>query len=261
MATPKFMKGIDLNAQRAVNAADASAATDLVTKQQMDAAIRGLSWKTAVRVSTTANGALATAYANAQTIDGVALVTGDRILIKNQTTQTENGIYTVNASGAPTRALDADSSAELDGATVTVQVGTAGADTVWTQTTTAPVIGTNNIVWAQVGSGAGVGIAGNGLTLTSTTFDVGAGAGISVAADSVAIDTAVVVKKFAADCVVTTNPQTFTHGLGSNDVTVAVWEVATNSLVFPDVTKGSGTVIVDWGAAPTAAQYRVVIHA
>jgi hypothetical protein len=66
------------------------------------------------------------------------------------------------------------------------------------------------------------------------------------------------VRKFAADCVVTTNPQTFNHGLGSNDVTVAVWE--SNALVYPDISKGAGTVIVDWGSAPTAAQYRVVVH-
>ena len=149
MAIPKFQKGADFNNQRITSLADATAATDGVTKQQMDAAIRGLSWKTAVRVATTTNGALATAYANGQTVNGISLVTGDRILIKDQTTQTENGIYTVNASGAPTRALDADSSAELDGATVTVQVGTVNPDTVWTQTTTAPVIGSGNIVWAQ----------------------------------------------------------------------------------------------------------------
>src|SRR5688500_804482 len=106
----KFETGIDLRGQRAVNAADASAATDLVTKQQLDNAIVGLAWKSpAARVATTTNGTLATAFANGQTIDGVTLVTGDRILLKNQTTQSENGIYTVNASGAPTRATDADS--------------------------------------------------------------------------------------------------------------------------------------------------------
>lgn len=253
----KFLKGIDLNGQRAVNAADASSNTDLVTKQQLDAAVRGLSWKTAVKVATTTNGALATAYANAQTIDGVTLATNDRILIKNQTAQTENGIYTVNASGAPTRALDADATTELDSATVTVQQGTTQADTVWTQTTNAPVVGTSNIVWAQVGAGSSVGVAGNGLTLTGSTFDVGAGNGISVAADSIAVDSTVVVRKYAADCVATTNPQTFTHGLGSDDVDVTVWE--SSAKVFPDVTKGSGTVIVDWGSAPTAAQYRVVV--
>jgi hypothetical protein len=254
----KFLKGVDLNGQRAVNAADASANTDLVTKQQMDAAVRGLSWKTAVKVATTTNGTLASAYANGQTIDGVSLSTGDRILIKNQTTQTENGIYTVNASGAPTRAVDADSSAELDGATVTVQRGTAGADTVWTQTTDNPTVGSSNIVFAQVGAGSSPYVAGNGLTLTGSTFDVVPGNGLSVAADSVSVDAAVVVRKYAADCVVTTNPQTFTHGLGTNDVTVSVWEG--NNQVYPDVSKGSGTVIVDWGSAPTAAQYRVVVH-
>lgn len=254
----QFKKGVDLNGQRAVNAADASANTDLVTKQQLDAAVRGLSWKTAVKVATTTNGTLATAYANGQTIDGVTLATNDRILIKNQTTQTENGIYTVNASGAPTRALDADSTTELDSATVTVQQGTTNADTVWTQTTNAPTVGSSNIVFAQVGAGSGVGVAGNGLTLTGSTFDVGAGNGISVAADSVAVDSTVVVRKYAADCAATTNPQTFTHGLGTNDVTVTVWE--TNNEVHPDVSKGSGTVIIDWGSAPTAAQYRVVIH-
>jgi hypothetical protein len=255
----KLMKGADFNGQRATNAADASANTDLVTKQQMDALVRGLSWKAAVKVATTVNGTLATAYANGQTIDGITLVTNDRILLKNQTTQTENGIYTVNASGAPTRALDADSTTELDSATVTVQQGTAGADTVWTQTTNAPTVGSSNLVWAQVGAGSGVGIAGNGLTLTGSTFDVGAGNGISVAADSVAVDSSVVVRKYAADCAATTNPQTFTHGLGSNDLTVAVWETATSALVYPDVTKGSGTVIVDWGSAPAAGDYRVVV--
>lgn len=256
MAT-KFLKGVDLNNQRAVNAADASSNTDLVTKQQLDAAVRGLSWKTAVKAATTTNGTLASAYANASTIDGVTLATNDRILIKNQTTQTENGIYTVNASGAPTRALDADSTAELDSATVTIQQGTTQADTVWTQTTNAPTVGSSNIVWAQVGAGSGVGTAGNGLTLTGSTFDVGAGNGISVAADSVAVDASVVVRKYAADCAATTNPQTFTHGLGSDDVDVTVWEGTAK--VFPDITKGSGTVIVDWGSAPTAAQYRVVV--
>lgn len=256
----KSLTGFDANNNRIINVADATAATDAVTKQQMDASIRGLSWKTAVRVATVTNGALATAYANGQTINGVALATGDRILLKNQTTQTENGIYTVNASGAPTRALDADSPAELDSATVSVQIGTVDPDTVWTQTTTAPVIGTNNIVWAQVGSGAGVGVAGNGLTLTSTTFDVVAGNGIAVAADSVSVDATVVVRKYAANCVVTTNPQVFTHGLGTDDVQVAVQEVSTGVYVDCDVIKASGTVSVNFGGAPTAAQYRVIVQ-
>src|SRR3990172_5056619 len=72
-------------------------AGDAATKSYVDGLSAGLAWKASVRVATTANGTLATAYANAQTVDGVALVTGNRILIKDQTAGAENGIYTVNA--------------------------------------------------------------------------------------------------------------------------------------------------------------------
>lgn len=107
-------------------------------------------WKAPVKAATTTNGTLASAYENGDTIDGITLSTGDRILLKNQTTQTENGIYTVNASGAPTRATDADTAAELEGATVVVQRGTANADTVWLQTTDGITLGSSNIVWSRM---------------------------------------------------------------------------------------------------------------
>lgn len=81
------------------------------------------------------------------------LATGDRILIKNQSTQTDNGIYTVNASGAPTRAVDADTGTELISATVMVIEGTTNHDTQWTCTNDSITIGSTNIVFAQV-SGA-----------------------------------------------------------------------------------------------------------
>lgn len=149
-----------------------SAGTDAATKNYVDSAIAGLSWKQAVRAATTTNGTLATAFANGQAIDGVTLATGDRILIKNQTNQTENGIYIVQASGAPVRATDADTGAELVGASVYVDQGTVNADTAWTQTTNAPItIGTSNIVWAQF-SGSGSYTAGAGLTLTGNTFSL-----------------------------------------------------------------------------------------
>src|SRR5688500_7583864 len=106
----KFLNGIDAQNQRIQAVASPSAASDAANKQYVDNALDGLRWKTPVRVATTANGTLATAFENGDTIDGVALVTGDRILIKDQTTQSENGIYVVAASGAPTRASDADSS-------------------------------------------------------------------------------------------------------------------------------------------------------
>jgi phage-related tail fiber protein len=82
-------------------------------------------------VATTVAGTLATSFANGQTVDGVTLVTGDRILIKNQATGSENGIYTVNVSGAPTRAADCDTGAEIEDAVLWVTKGTANADTQW----------------------------------------------------------------------------------------------------------------------------------
>src|SRR3954447_7874218 len=114
----RFLNGIDATSQRIINVASPSSAADATNKSYVDNLITGLSWKLDVRAATTANGTLATAYANGQVVDGVTLATGDRILIKNQTTQTENGIYTVNASGAPTRATDADATSELNNATV-----------------------------------------------------------------------------------------------------------------------------------------------
>lgn len=173
--------------------------TDAVTKTYADALVAGISsWKSAVRAATTANGTLATAYENGDVIDGVTLATGDRILLKNQTTGGENGIYTVNASGAPTRTTDADAGTELIGAGVFVDEGTTNADSSWVNTTNGPItLGTTATVWVQF-SGAGQITSGAGLTKTGNTLDVGAGNGISVAADSIAVDLSVVVDKTTA---------------------------------------------------------------
>jgi hypothetical protein len=120
-------------------------------KAYIDAKVAGLSWKQAVRAATTINHTLATGYANGQVIDGVTLSTGDRVLIKNQTTASENGIYVVPASGAPSRATDADSGAELVNASVYVSEGTTNADTQWTCTTNAPITpGTTTLAFAQI---------------------------------------------------------------------------------------------------------------
>jgi hypothetical protein len=110
--------------------------------------------KIPVRAATTVTGALATAYENGDSIDGVTLATGDRILIKNQSTASENGIYTVNATGAPTRALDLDANDQdvILGALVSVVEGTANANTLWMHESGAN-IGTDNVVFAQVGGG------------------------------------------------------------------------------------------------------------
>lgn len=164
-----------------------SADADAATKAYVDSVAQGLDTKASVVAATTTNGTLATAFANGQVVDGVTLATGNRILIKNQTDATANGIYTVNASGAPTRSTDMDLGSEFPSAYVFVEQGTTNADTGWVCTNNSPVtLGSTNITWAQF-SGAGTYVAGDGLTLTGNTFAVGAGTGITVDADSVSL--------------------------------------------------------------------------
>lgn len=259
MAIPKFLTGLRLNNKRIQDVADPTAATDAATKQYVDNTAAGLNWKPSVRVASTANLAVASAVINGATVDGITLATGDRILLKNQTTASENGIYIVVASGAAPRAEDANTSAEVRNMVVRVESGTVHADQMWQLTTDNPTLGSTSLVYTQFTGGGAAYVAGSGLAESPAgTFNVGAGNGIQVTADAINVDPAVVVRKFAANCVATTNPQTFTHGLGTDDVQVEVWE--TNDKVFPDITKGSGTVIIDWGGAPTAAQYRVVVQ-
>ncbi len=97
-----------------------------------------------VRAATTANGTLASAFANGQTVDGVPLATGDRILIKNQTTGAENGVYVVKATGAPDRAPDWPAGADVVGFAARVTAGTANANTVWAVYAEPAVVGTND---------------------------------------------------------------------------------------------------------------------
>ncbi len=112
-------------------------------------------WKLPVRVATTANGTLATAFENGDAVDGVTLATGDRILLKDQTTAADRGIYTVNASGAPTRATDADLGSEINYATVVILEGTVNKGRCYTQTTSPITIGTTAQVWALTASWLG----------------------------------------------------------------------------------------------------------
>lgn len=164
---------LPMNSQKITGLADPTAAQDAATKAYVDALINGTDWKQSVRVATTANGTLATAFANGQTVDGVTLVTGNRILLKDQTAGAENGIYTVNASGAPTRATDADSNPEVTaGMALFVSEGTTNGNTQWKMTTDDPItIGTTALVFAQIGA-ATTYTNGTGLNLAGNTFSV-----------------------------------------------------------------------------------------
>jgi len=144
----------------------------------------GLDAKDSVRAATTGNITLS----GTQTVDGVALVAGDRVLVKDQTTGANNGIYVV-ASGAWSRAADADTSAEVTaGMFVFVTEGTVNADSGWTLTTNDTItLGTTALNFSQF-SGAGQITAGAGLTKNGNTLDIGGTANrVVVNADSIDI--------------------------------------------------------------------------
>jgi len=131
-------------------------------------------FKDSVRVATTAAGTLASDFENGDSIDGVSLVTGDRILIKNQSTASENGIYVVNASGAPTRATDFDGNADVTaGAIVPVTEGTVNEDTLFILTTNDPItVGSTSLSFSTLSAQAEA-TAVNTQTGTSYTLVLG----------------------------------------------------------------------------------------
>ena len=240
------------------NLADPVAGTDAANKQYVDGVAAGIAWKDTVRAATAAAGTLATSFANGQVIDGITLATNDRILIKNQAAGQENGIYFVNAAGAPTRALDADAVAELLQAAVFVQEGTANADSGWVMTTNLPItLNTTPLTFVQFTGAASI-TAGNGLTQTGNTLDVVGGIGIVANANDVAVlrtDTnGRVALKFAAnygDGAATTF--NIDHNLNSLDVIVQVFTETGGAQVEVDVAHNTvNRVILTHSVAPTA---------
>lgn len=185
-----FTGNVDMDGYRINYVGEPQSASDAATKSYVDGLIQGFDWKQSVRVSTTANGTLSSAFANGQVVDGVTLATGDRILIKNQTTATENGIYVVNASGAPTRADDFNSDQDATtGVTVFVSEGNVNANSAWSISTNDPItLGTSPVVFVQVGGGS-LYAAGNGLTLDGSTFNVNAAdTSLTVGTDNVGVN-------------------------------------------------------------------------
>jgi len=164
--------------------------TDAVNVDQLTNAINGIDWKESARVASTAALTVATAPA---AIDGVTLVVGDRVLLKDQASLPENGIYIFNgAASAFTRSLDADEDTEVTAMmTVGVSEGTVNADRVYTVTSNDPLtIGVSDIVFGLLPVNTFVG--GNGIDITGTTIsaDLLASGGIKFVGIEMAVEPA-----------------------------------------------------------------------
>lgn len=186
----KFLNGIDLANQRITSMADPTSATDGVTKQYVDGVARGLTWKQAVVVASTTN--IVSLSAPGSTMDGVTLTDQMRVLLKNQTTASQNGIY-VYTAGTTTLAYAPDWALTVDesGAVVSVDKGTVNAGLVFNVTTSPAVVGTNSITWSQLGGAGTTYTAGSGLTLTAGAFSANVATGITIVSGNITLASSV----------------------------------------------------------------------
>ena len=261
-------------------------ATDAATKGYVDGVAEGLHIHASVAAATTVN--LVATYSNgtsgvgatltnndtqaALVLDGVTVSVSDRVLIKNQSTAAQNGIYTVTDTGSGstnwvlTRATDFDTSAEIQGGDfVFVTGGSTWDNTGWVQTSTSITVGSTSIVFQQF-SGAGTYTASNGVQLVGSNFSgvAVANGGLTVGASGFELDTAIAVRKYAANVGDgTATSYVITHNLGTRDVIVSVY---TNSGQYAEVVcdvehTSTTAVTLLFSVAPTSNQYRVVVHA
>jgi hypothetical protein len=222
---------------------------------------QGISWKDNVRVASTANINLASP---GTTIDGITMSNGDRLLAKDQTTQTQNGIYIFNGSAvAATRATDADTFDKLESAVVRVDEGTANGGTQWQQTQVNGVIDTNNVVWASnQNSAPSASESTAGIAEIATTSETNTGT------DDLRIVTPKKLKEFTGftrkySTTVGNGSLTqidVSHNLGTTDVIVAVYIASSGAEIECDKTRtDSNTVRLNFTAAPANNELKVVV--
>ena len=237
---------VDVNTSRITSVTDPTGAQDAATKAYVDAVKTGLDVKDSVRVATTANITISTALNNGDTLDGVTLATNDRVLVKNQSTGSQNGIYIVKAS--PSRATDFDADAEVTAGSFTfVEEGTTNADSGWVLTTDDDItVGTTAMAFAQF-SGAGQITAGTGLTKSGNTLNaIGTANKITVSGDAITIADAYV----GQTSLVTLG--TITTGTWqSTDIGVAYGGTGVSTLTSNGILYGNGTGAVQVTAAGT----------
>ena len=182
---------VSFNSQNITNVADPVNAQDAATKGFVEATSQGLDVKDSCKAATTGNITISTALNNGDTIDGVSLSTNDRVLVKDQSTASQNGIYIVGSS--PARASDLAAGSDAAGMFTFVEQGTVNADNgfVCTSNKGSAVTGTNNLTFAQF-SGAGQITTADGLQKSGNTIsvDLKANGGLVIESAEIALDLA-----------------------------------------------------------------------
>lgn len=258
----KFFTDLDLQSvSKVINVPTPTAAGDIVPKSYVDSAVEGLAWKDSARVATQSNINLASPGA---TIDGITMASQDRVLVRNQSTQSQNGIYVWNgAATALTRSLDASTFAELEQAIITVEEGT-DAGTTWRQTQINGVIDTNNVIFSSFAAAAPAASETTaGIAELATQAEVDAGTDDARIITPLKLATwSGRIRKYAAsfgDGSATS--YVITHNFNTRDVTVVVFP---NSGTYDNVEVDVGRTSVNevtlvFATAPSSNAYRVVV--
>jgi hypothetical protein len=254
---------LNINSQRLTNVADPSSAQDAATKNyvdtQMQSAAAGIDSKPSVRVVANTNITLS----GTQTIDGVAVIAGDRVLARGQSTGSQNGVYVV-AAGVWSRAVDGDQTGELTpGASWFVEEGTTYGKSTWRiENTGAITIGSTSITINQL-TAANTYTGSLGVQLVGSDFraQVVASGGVLAVAGGLQVDTAIVARKFSAT--IGNGSATsiaITHNLGTKDVVVSLRLVANDEGIITDwVATDINTVTLTFAVAPAASAIRATI--
>jgi len=182
---------VSFNSQNITNVADPVNAQDAATKGFVEATSQGLDVKDSCVAATTGNITISTALNNGDTLDGVTLSTNDRVLVKDQSTASQNGIYVVGSS--PARADDLAAGSDAAGMFTFIEQGTVNADNgfVCTSNKGSAVTGTNNLTFAQF-SGAGQITTADGLQKSGNTIsvDLKSNGGLVIESAEIALDLA-----------------------------------------------------------------------